>query len=257
MLHQMKAEWTKLTTTKSLYWTTALFLFFSIGSSALFAFAILRSTADQGQQFGYTSPALALSGLQALGLPVVIIQAAMVFTAEYRHNIASMTFAATSKRLLVPIAKFLVYAIFMAIITAMTVLLCYQVALSIVGEGDNSFRFDAFHDPEALRFYWAYPLIVVLLIAFTLGLAMMIRQTAGTITVAMLWFVLLEVVMGQVPKFGAIITRYLPFTNLQAFINKADIVDSVVGWQGSFGIFAAWCIGLFVIGCVLVQRRDV
>ena len=72
----------------------------------------------------------------------------------------------------------------------------------------------------------------------------------------LIWYLVLESLLVIVPKVGPKIHGYMPFVNLNAFYAKTDVPDIAWGYNGSLLYFIAWAVGLFVIGVVLLNRRD-
>ena len=243
------SEWTKLRTTASLWWTTVLFIVFGVGFIGVFAVLAKKN------QEADVPAVMALSnvddGIQPIGLIILIIQAIMVVTSEYRFNFIATTFQTTPNRTYVAFIKWLVYAVFTAILT----FLCLVASLSRV-KGilpDSPFKLT---DNDVVRLMWALPLEAVLVVTFAMAVAWLVRQTAGAVSIVLIWYLVLESLLVVVPKVGPKIHGYLPFVNLNAFYDKTDVPDIAWGYNGSLLYFIAWAVGLFVIGVVLLNRRD-
>ena len=243
------SEWTKLRTTASLWWTTVLFIVFGVGFIGVFA--VLAKKNQEADVPAVMAASDAASGIQQIGLIILIIQAIMVVTSEYRFNFIATTFQTTPNRTYVAFIKWLVYAVFTAILT----FLCLVASLSIV-KGilpDSPFKLT---DDDAVRLMWALPLEAVLVVTFAMAVAWLVRQTAGAVSIVLIWYLALESLLVYMPKVGPKIHGYLPFVNLNAFYDKTDVPDIAWGYNGSLLYFVAWAVGLFVIGVVLLNRRD-
>ena len=48
----------------------------------------------------------------------------------------------------------------------------------------------------------------------------------------------------------------MPFTNADAFTGMRDLEDAPWGQTGSILYFGAWCVVLFVVGVVMLKKRD-
>ena len=241
------SEWTKLRTTASLWWTTALFIVFGVGFIGVFA--VLAKKNQEADVPAVMELSNVDDGIQPIGLIILIIQAIMVVTSEYRFNFIATTFQTTPNRTYVAFIKWLVYAVFTAILT----FLCLVASLSIV-KGilpDSPFKLT---DDDAVRLMWALPLEAVLVV--TMAVAWLVRQTAGAVSIVLIWYLALESLLVYMPKVGPKIHGYLPFVNLNAFYDKTDVPDIAWGYNGSLLYFVAWAVGLFVIGVVLLNRRD-
>ena len=70
---------------------------------------------------GVITPDGAVSVLLGLGLPVLMIQAIMIVTTEYRFGTQTITFMATPRRWSVALVKLLMYAVIAAALTFIAV----------------------------------------------------------------------------------------------------------------------------------------
>lgn len=242
----VRTEWTKLITTKAFWWTTALFIIFGAGFSALFHYNV--APGPLGIPVIYA--ASAVMGIQGLSFLVLCVQAIMLVTSEYRHNYQIVTFLATPNRTVVAVAKWM-FAVFGALLTWGTVVLSYYVA-KWMGGSVASKTLNVWHDDNALRLMRIYPLVAILLVTMAQGIAYIVRQTAGATTIMLLWVLALESLLSLLPKVGDAM-KYGPITNMNAFLTQSDTVWS---WQESGVYFAAWAIAIWVIGVFILNKRD-
>ncbi|AKK07001.1 ABC-2 family transporter protein [Corynebacterium mustelae] len=247
------SEWTKLTTTNAIYWTTALFIFMAVG------FAALAGSQVEPDPLVFNIPILyadkVVTAIAALGTFVVSVQAIMVVTAEYRHNYQSVTFMATPNRIVVALAKWLLYSIIVAIVTFITVILCFYMAKTTATEAASA-TLEVWRDDNARRIMWTYPLTLVLLVTFSQGVAWLLRQTAGAVALMSLWILALEGILSLLPHIGEYVKQYGPMSNMTAFLLKEPIVDGPWGVYGSGIYFACWAIVVFLIGVGVLKSRD-
>ena len=245
------SEWTKLRTTKALWWTSALFVVFSLGFAVITA---LSTKALQSQPEGLVlplGPTEAVSGLSGVGITILIIQATMVVTSEYRHNYISVTFQATPNRTLVALAKLAVYGLITAVLTLLCTVGCLVIAKALYSDAEYTL-----FDESALRICWVMPLFAVLVVVLTMGFSWIVRQTAGAISLMLVWYLALENVLGLLPKIGVYFQRFGPFSNLNAFLAKRSIPDAPWEYTGSLFYFILWAAVLFGLGVFLLNRRD-
>ncbi|AKS14174.1 multidrug ABC transporter permease [Corynebacterium pseudotuberculosis] len=250
-LNSIRAEWTKLRTTKAFWWTTALFIIFAVG------FAALQSKDIPPGPLGIPiiNPTSIVIGIQGLGILIIAIQAIMVVTSEYRHNYQSVTFLGTPNRTLVAISKWLMYAVFSALLTFIVVVLCFYTSKLVAG-GDASKTLQVWNNESALRVMWVFPLIAALLVTFSQGMAYLLRQTAGVTTLMMIWILALEPLLGFLPKIGTWIAKYGPMNNMNAFLGKTAIQDIPWGYEGSGAYFAAWSFAILILGIIVLNKHD-
>lgn len=247
--HTLLSEWTKLRTTASFWWTTALILVFSIGWAGLFG------TFTQDGPGAFMTPDLAHSGFLVFGLPVIMIQAIMVVTTEYRYGLSAANFLATPRRWQIALAKVVLYAVIAAVLTLVSLAASYWVS-DLLAPASVSEWYQPFETDAVKRYLWAYPLFMAVLVVFCQGLGLLLRQTAGTVALTLIWYLGLEQAIRLIPRVGEQIIRYLPFENLNAVLTNMPVRGT--GWDGGVSalIFVAWAVVAWVAGVLVLQRRD-
>lgn len=244
------AEWTKLRTTASFWWTTGLMLFFSIG------WTILVAALDSPEMPTYAG-ASAIAGFISFGLMVLIIQAIMTVTTEYRFKVNATNFALTPARWQVALAKLIVYGGFALVASFLTLVICF-----VVGDVIANNPIDWTSNEFARRSLWALPVGAFFAVMLAQGLGWIVRHSAGAIAIYLGWQLVLEPAIAIIPRFGQKIQAYAPFTNLQFFMANFENPgpDPVAGapielWQ-SFVLFAVWAVVLYGVGLLLLEKRD-
>ncbi|QPK83047.1 ABC transporter permease [Corynebacterium qintianiae] len=240
MLNLFPAEWTKLRSTASFFWTTGLILAAAAGFAAIFA-------APAGG--GMYIPITVIMTVGMISAIIVIVQAAMVVTTEYRFGVQATNFRLAPQRWQVALAKLLLYAA----LAAATVFLASVLAFTL-GDALASVPANWTSNAATLRALWALPLGAALLVMFTHGVGWIVRNTAGTVTLVFAMQFVAETVIGFIPRVGRDIVGYMPFSNLFAFMFNTPTQNH--GVWASLGIFAAWALAAWVVGVVLLHRRD-
>ncbi len=229
------AERIKLLTLRSPLWAASAAALLSIGIAVLQA-------AERYSPMNAPSAAL---GVAVFGVPVLMVVAAMTVTAEYRSGMMRTTLMASPDRTVVLCAKAVVAAVFCAVTAgAMTVgaILAARVA-----------------DPQMWRTVAGIALYAALAAVLGVGVAALLRHTAGAVTVLLLWPLLVEPLLGNLPGQGARIGPYLPFANMFDFLEVSWLFPAYdVPWGdlGSLAYFAAVVAGVFVIAVGAMNRRD-
>ncbi|MDO5076824.1 multidrug ABC transporter permease [Corynebacterium sp.] len=248
--YTIRSEWIKLSTTKALAFTSLFFVLVGALIPVLLAWNARQS------EIGFIELNLLPQGIYYFGTLAIIVQAIMVVTTEYRHNSVGMTFAATPQRFIVLLCKWFLYAVISTVMTAAT-LLGGVYAAKIIGGSSVSEQIDIWNNEYLLRALWVYPLTILLIVTFSMGVAMLVRQTAGAIAIMMSWFLGLETFVYFLPKYGPKISNHGPFSNLQAFVTQGDLANTSWGYVGSLYYFIAWAVGLFILGVISISVRDV
>ncbi|WP_257181011.1 ABC transporter permease [Corynebacterium cystitidis] len=242
IVRNMLAEWTKLRTTASFWWTTALILAFTIGWTILFA------ALDSAEMPVYEI-SLVSSGFYTFSLAVIMIQTIMIVTTEYRFKVSGTNYQVTPRRWEVAVAKLLLYVIIATALTFITLVISYTVGDAIA---EHSVGWTS--SEKAQRSLWVLPLAVAVVVVFCQGIAWIIRQTAGAVSLVLVWWLILEGMFNLIPKVGRDIYKYAPFNNLRQFV--IDLPSTEWGIWTSFGIFSAFAIGFWIIGLIMLEKRD-
>ncbi|MCP1387632.1 ABC transporter permease [Corynebacterium sp. TA-R-1] len=242
MLNQIRAEWTKLRSTASFWWSSGIMI--ALG-------------AMYGGLWGWMSQ---LGGMPYLPITVVstvaittaivaIVQQSMIVTTEYRFGIPATNFRLRPQRWQVAVAKLLLGAVLVALLTLVTLVVAFTV-----GDLTAAVSADWPSNPAVRRALWALPLGMALLTMFVQGVGWLVRNTAGSVVVGLAMMLVLETIVGLFPKFGQKLVGYLPFNNLIAFMTNQPTPHWELGT--SLGIFAAWAVVIWAAGVALLHLRD-
>jgi hypothetical protein len=245
----LDSERIKLATTRSLLWTAAAVAVLSIGLAALQA-----STAYGAAPL---PPERAATGVAVFGVPVLMVLAAMTVTGEYRSGMIRTTFMATPKRTLVLAAKAIVAAAFSAgyaaVMTIAAVVVARLMAPPLIGSNLS------FVDAGTWRLIGAITLYAALTAMLGVGVAALLRHSAGAVAVLLLWPLLVEPILGNLPSIGSEVGPYLPFANAFQFIDVQwlyPVYDVPWGVVGSLLYFAVVVVVVYAAAIVVVKRRD-
>ena len=241
MLNLFPAEWTKLRSTASFWWNSALIIVFGAFFGALFGFASKLG----GMPYAPLTVAATMALITAI---VVIVQASMTVTTEYRFGIPPTNFRVAPKRWQVAVAKLVLGAVLAALLTFVGLAVAFAI-------GDLTAPVPAnwVSNTAARRALWAIPLGMALITLFQQGVGWITRNTAGAVVTGMGMMLLIESIVGFIPRYGADVAKFLPFGNLMAFMT-----NSPANWTlpVSLLIFAVWAVAAWIIGVVLLETRD-
>jgi ABC-2 type transport system permease protein len=245
----LDAERIKLSTTRSLVWTAAAVAVLSIGLAAL----------QGSSSYGAVPlpPERAVTGVAVFGVPVLMILAAMTVTGEYRSGMICTTFMATPNRSVVLAAKAIVAAVFSAayaaVMTVAAVVVGRLVAPPLVGSHLS------FVDQDTWRVIGAITLYAALTAVLGVGVAALLRHSAGAVAVLLLWPLLVEPVLGNLPSIGSEAGPYLPFANVFRFLDVQWLYPTYAmpwGVVGSLLYFMTVVSVTYAAAIVVVNRRD-
>lgn len=272
LLNTIRAEWVKLRTTRSLYWTTALIVLFTLGWALLMGYAngstfqqavddrdtsLLTALGDPSELFTVST---ALQGLQLFGTMIVIVQAVITVTGEYGNGTAKLSALAAPGRWQLPVAKTVVYGAVTAVVFLVVgVASVFLTAMTANMQLDDKSLTDGLSlgADGAWRAVGLTVLSSVLVVMVSVGVGYLLRRTAGAVALLMLWVLLLEDLIGAIPKIGEHVTSYLPFRNLNAALSGTPIPDAPWGTTGSLIYFIVIVVVVFGAGIAVLRRRDV
>lgn len=242
MLNFIPAEWTKLRSTASFWWTTALLIFFGAIYGALFGWTSRLSAMPY-------IPITVIATVALTATIVVIVQASMTVTTEYRFGIPETNFRVAPKRWQLALAKVLLGAVLAAAATFLAL-----VAAFIFGDLTAAIPAGWTSNSATQRALWAVPLGMALVTVLMQGVGWLVRNTAGSVVVGMAMLLLVESIVGMIPRIGTDVAKYLPFGNLMAFMTNQATPHFTLG--ASLGIAAVWAVAVWAIGVILLESRD-
>lgn len=245
----LHSERIKFTSIRSPLWTALAAAVLSL------AVAVLQGATAYGA--AGIRPQQAAMGVAVFAVPLLMVVSALTVTGEYRSGTIRSTFAATPQRAVVVAAKAIVAASFSAVVTAATTVACIAVARvaadPLVGAGLSL----------ALPATWrlVVALAVYAAVAAVLGVAVgvLLRHAAGAVAVLLLWPLVIEPILGNLPNLGPRVGPFLPFLNAFVF---TDVQWLYPTYPMPWGPFASLIYFAVVVGVVLaaatasVHRRD-
>jgi ABC-2 type transport system permease protein len=245
----LDSERIKLSTTRSPLWTAVAVAVLSLGVAAL-----QGMTAHGAAPL---PPERAALGVAVFGVPMLMVLASMMMTGEYRSGLIRTTFIATPNRTLVLAAKAVVAAVFSGIYTAVmvvgSVLVTRLFATPPTGSHLSLLGPDTWHAAGAIALY------AVMAAVLGVGVGALLRAGPGAVAVLLLWPLVAEPMLGNLPDAGPRIGRYLPFANVFVFTDVSwlyPVYDMPWGRLGSLAYFSAMVAMVFVAAAVVLNRRD-
>lgn len=268
LLHAINAEWIKIRTTKAVYWTSALVVVFSVAFGGFLGWANAMSYQmflDQGDMEsaalnaqGLTVSA-ALNGLALFGVMVILIQSVLLVTGEYGNNTAKSNALAVPKRWQLPVAKFIVYGVIATVVTlvsaALSVWVTRWAAGTQIDDSDLLANISLGAD-DAGTVILRMVVYVLGAVALAIGVAYILRRTAGAMALVLLWSLVIEEIPAMFPRIEDWLPQYMPFKNITAAVNLNDVANAPWGQNGSVIYFVVVCLVIFTAGVVTLRRRD-
>jgi ABC-2 type transport system permease protein len=250
MIRLVRAEWTKLFTTK-------VWLGLVLGACVLVGgFAALLTgfagNADSGippvGSEGFEEVALA----QATNATVLALILGIIgMTQEYRHRTATPTFLAEPRRWRVVVAKLIAYAI-AAVPFALVAVAVNVLVVSIYAGARGAAPSLTGHNAEVL-FTSGLALVIYALIG--VGIGALFRNQVGAIVGALVYLFVVEPVIRSIPATSGAY-KWMPGGGLEAMTATFQGPDLLGAWEGGlllvgYGLLAA------LLGTLFAVRRDV
>jgi ABC-2 type transport system permease protein len=249
----LAVERIKLFTTRSPWWCSVIALAVTIGFGALFVNTGPTQSAVTvaGTQLGYT-----------FGLVVVMVMAALAVTTEYRFGTIRATFQAIPNRGAVLLAKTALVALLAAGIGELAAFGSWGAATLLKPATDLTIN-TAFEWRAVAGTGLIYALAAV--VAVCVGV--LIRQSAGAISVVLIYTQLVEPLVQMVPNVGSKIHQWLPFNVAHQFLTgNPDVVirqvdgpgpsDATIGPWWALAYFTAFAAVLLIAALVTARNRD-
>ena len=231
----LNAECIKLSTTRAPLWSAVAVAALSLGLAAVQASTVYGPDP--------LAPDKAAIGVAVFGVPALMILSALTVTNEYRSGMIRTTFMAVPNRTLVVAAKAVVAAAFSSFFAAVM-----AVASIVVARSDLDWRLVG-----------AIGVYAVLAAVLGVGVGALLRASAGAVALLLLWPLVAEPMLGNLPDISPVVGPYLPFGNAFRFIGVQWLYpDYAMPWGelGSIVYFAAVTAAVFVAALVTVNRRD-
>jgi hypothetical protein len=256
----LRSEWTKLRSVRSTAWCVLATVVAGLGLCIL----ATASEASHWQHADFIDKALfdptslSLTGL-AFGQLAIGVLGVLTISSEYGSGSIRATLAAIPRRPVVLGAKALVFGVAALVVSEAVSFTSFFVGQSILSGSTPTAMLS---DHNVLRAVVGGGVYLTLLGLFALGVATIIRHTAGAITTFVAILLILPLVDSAFPaKIGWPIGRYLPATIGSAMMSTTpqgahvNFLPSFPFWH-AFALLCAYAIGALVIGGVLMIRSD-
>ena len=255
VLRSVRAEWIKLWTLRST-WITS---FIAIALTVLFG-AGLTAALGQSERYQDIAKESITAGLN-FGQIVVAVLGALIITGEYSSGQIRSSLAAVPKRGRFLLSKAVVLAVVSFILGSVSVFLSWAISKPFLGEHAGSLT-----DAHYTGYIWGSGLAYAVIALMTLGIGLLLRSTAGAITVVVsVLFVVTVPLQLAASKWEWInkVIGCLPSTVSSAV---SDPFQNATQWGGdgvqflshgqAIAVFVAWALVPLIAAWVVFSRRD-
>ncbi|ALJ20262.1 ABC transporter permease [Microbacterium sp. No. 7] len=246
--HLLRAEWIKLSTLRSTWWSVGIVAVLSVAVSAMMASA----ANDFGP--GYMPIMAIVSPLQFTMLLAGIL-GAIAITGEYSTGMIRSTFTAAPRRGAVLVAKAIVTATLMFVVSLVVFLLSVAVTAPILREPVD------WSDPaQSVLPILGGALSMVMFTLIGLSFGFLLRSGAGAISATIAVMFVLPIVAASFPygdpawQWVRDIAQYLPMNLAQSLTSVGDEYGLADG-PALLGV-AVWIVAGLVAAWGVLRRRD-
>ena len=250
----LQSEWVKLRTVRSTMWSLLVTLGIMIGLGALFCSARVRrwDRLDVSELRRFDPTAFSLNGLFLAQLAIGVL-GVLVMSSEYATGQIRATLSAVPQRRTVLAAKVVVFAAVTFVVGLAACLTAFFIGQAIFAAKNAD---ASISDPTVLRAVIGGALYLTVLGAFGIGLATILRRTAGAIATLVGMLLILPILAGFLPSpWNDDIGKYLPIGAGAQIFRVIPETSRLPPWAG-FGVLCVYAAVSLAIGAVLLVRRD-
>lgn len=262
MLGIVRSEWTKMRSVRSTVWTLAVTIVAVVGIGALSTWLTARNWSHRGlaERLAFDPTGRSLAGL-FLGQIALGVLGVLVMSAEYTTGTIRATLAAVPRRPLVLVGKVVVFGAVALVTAEVITFAAFELGQQLL-KGTTPYA--TLGQPGVLRAVSGAGLILAVLGLFALGLATIIRHTAGSIAAFVGLLLVLPLIIQAFPtSVSNAVDRYMPLVIAEHMTLTRAHGGAFGGgggpafspWVG-FGLLCGYAVAALVIGAVLLQRRD-
>jgi len=250
----LSAEWTKLRSVRS----TVISLLAVVGVCVGLGAAIAAGTMarwdrlPKAEHLSFEPASRSLAGL-FLGQLVIGVLGSLVLSAEYSTGTIRATISASPQRVRMLAAKTLVFAAVAFAVALPTCLAAFWTAQSIYARHQVDTSLTA---PGVLRVVVGGALYLTMVGVLGIGLAAVLRHTAGAISTLFGLLLVLPILARFLPSdWQADINKYLPSNAGSGIFQLHAEPGSLAPWTG-FALFCGYALVVWIAGAVVLRRRD-
>jgi ABC-2 type transport system permease protein len=257
---QLRSEWTKMRTVRSTYWSLIVTVLAVVGIGAI-ATAVTAAHWRNGgilDRVDFDPTARSLAGL-FLGQIVIGVIGVLVMSAEYGTGTIRASLTAIPNRPLVLACKAAVFGS-VAFVCSEVLTFCAFFLGQALLKGTTPYA--TIGQPGVLRAVLGAGLVLTVLGLFALGIATIIRHTAGALATYFGVLLVLPLILGAFPEsFQHHVVKYMPLVIGERMAAIRPDLHAFGGgtllspWVG-FGFLCAYAAAALLVGGILMVRRD-
>jgi ABC-2 type transport system permease protein len=257
--HLLLSEWTKIRSVRSTPWSLAVYVIVTLGFGALVTWLIVRNienghVARRGAELVSDPVDFILGAGLGLGQLAICVLGVLTMTTEYSTGVIRASLLAVPRRLLVLIAKCVVFAGIVFVAAEIVAFCSFFIGKALV----HPVATIALSQPDVTRAVIGAGLYLTVLGLFALAIGALVRHTAGAIAIVIGLVLIVAPLLSLLDSYwwGNHIHAWFP-TVAGGYITAVHQASGELlsPWQG-FGVFCGETLLLLIIGGYLLQRRD-
>lgn len=253
-LDAMRAEWVKIRTLRSTYWSLLAAVVLVVGLGAVFALAYGAnySSASPAEKATFDPTTISLSGVWFAQLAIGVL-GILTITAEHASGTIRPSLAAVPRRGRMFAAKAAVFAGITLVTSLVASFGAFFVSQPILA---HKAPHVSIGDPEVLRAVVGAGLYLAGLALFCVALGALIRHTAGAVALMVAVVFAVPTVLGALPpSWQEALGRWMPTNAGSSVWTVYRTANTFSAWTG-FGVFLGYVVVLLLIAFALFARRD-
>ena len=239
----LRSEWTKLRSIRSTWWCTALYLLV-VGGTGWLAAASTNTAPRSDVALG-----VALTGF-GIGQLAVLVLGVLAVTTEFASGMALVSLTIAPRRTRLLLAKTVVVTVYCALLTAVLTVVCAAAAFTLTEIPGGM----ALTSPEVLRPVGLQVVHGALVAVLAVALGTVLRSTAGAVGIGAALVLVL-------PPALALWGKELSMRASQALpalrVGEDAFAAVATTWPVGLAVVAGWSVVAWLVGAVLLERRDV
>jgi hypothetical protein len=256
-LAAISSEWIKFKSVRSTRYTLAVTVALCVGLGALICWAVRSqwSAGTLAEHYAFDPTRVSLSGYFFADIAIGVI-GVLVISSEYSSGLIRATFGATPLRAEVLCAKGVVLFAVTLVIGEVCAFGSFLAGQSILHGVTTT---DSLSSLGTVRAVLLAGLSLALLALFALGIATMLRHTAGSITIYVCLILVIFLIVAALPSSWSVhLYPYLPevLSESMSSTRAADLGVSAFSPVVSTLVLSAYAVGSLLAGGVLLVRRD-
>lgn len=258
--HYMLAEWTKIRSVRSTFWTLIVAIVVVVGFTALITWVTAANwngpRAAPRDARAVADPTSIIFGVAIyLGQLAIAVLGVLVVTTEYSTGVIRASLLAVPRRMTMLAAKITVFTLVMFVLAEILAFGSFFVGAAIL----HSHVSVSLGDSGVLRATFGAGLYLVTYGLFAMAIGVLLRHSAGAISIAVAVAFVLPILAGLLPdtSFWNHLVGYLPVQAGTQVFTVHPTGDAIVlsAWQG-YGVLCIWVAVLFGFGAYFFNRRD-